>query len=109
MIAMADRDAAAWKPPIVRTVASREEGIDDLVATLDKHRAHAEADGSWQRRRLERARSEVESLTLLLLRRRMHDDHRTVLDDLAEAVRDGRVDSFTAADRVLGDGTDPKA
>jgi LAO/AO transport system kinase len=109
MIAMADRGPTAWKPPIVRTVASRDEGIDDLAATLDKHRAHAEADGSWQRRRLERARAEVESLTLGMLRRRMRDDHRAVLDDLAEAVRDGRVDAYTAADRVLGDVTDQDA
>lgn len=100
MISLAHRDPAAWKPPIVRTIAVRDEGIEDLVATLDKHRAHAEADGSWQQRRLERARSEVEALALAFLRRRMHGHRRAVLDDLAAAVRDGQLDAFRAADEV---------
>jgi LAO/AO transport system kinase len=103
MIAMTERAPEDWKPPIVRTVAARNEGIDDLVATLDKHRAHTEADGSWQRRRLERARSEVESLALAFLQQRMQTRRGAVLDELAAAVRDGRLDAFRAADQVIGD------
>jgi LAO/AO transport system kinase len=101
MIAMADRDPAEWKPPILRTVAIRHEGIDELVAALDKHRAHTEADGSWQHRRLERARSEVESLAMAVIQRRLHSRRGAVLDELAAAVRDGRVDAFSAADQVI--------
>lgn len=101
MIAMADRDPADWKPPIVRTVAIRAEGIDELVSTLDKHRAHTEADGSWQHRRLERARSEVEALALAFLQRRIRSRREAVLDELATAVRDGRLDAFSAADQVI--------
>lgn len=103
MIAMADRDPADWKPPIVRTVAVRDEGIDELVATLDKHRAHTEADGSWQRRRLERARSEVESLAMAFLQRRIQNRRGAVVDELAAEVRDGRLDAFSAADRVIAE------
>jgi LAO/AO transport system kinase len=100
MISMDNRDPVAWKPPILRMVAVRGEGADDLAAALDKHRAHAEADGSWQRRRLERARAEVESLALAQLRRHLRTRHGEVLDDLATAVRDGRTDAYTAAAQV---------
>ena len=33
-----DRDGSTWKAPIVRTIASKGEGIDEVVATLDQHR-----------------------------------------------------------------------
>lgn len=101
MIAMEERSPQEWKPPIVRTIASEREGIDDLVATIEKHRSHAEADGSWQARRSDRARREVESLTLALLRHQVRVQRGITLDELAAAVRDGELDPFTAADRML--------
>src|SRR5438874_12715584 len=33
------RSPEDWQPPIVKTVASRGEGIDEVVAALDKHYA----------------------------------------------------------------------
>src|SRR5437763_11681189 len=33
------RTAEDWAPPVVKTVAARGEGIDDIVAALDKHHA----------------------------------------------------------------------
>ena len=101
MIAMAERAPEQWKPPITRTVAASGEGIDELVAEVDKHRAHAEADGSWQARRLDRAMAEVESLAMAYLRRRVRYHRGTELEKLALAVRDGELDAYSAADRVL--------
>ena len=43
-----------WRPPIVKTVASRGEGLDELVAAMDKHRAWLERTGE-RRRRVRRA------------------------------------------------------
>jgi LAO/AO transport system kinase len=48
-----------WLPPIVRTVAVYEEHIDELLNTIDKHRAHLEASGEGERRRERRERREV--------------------------------------------------
>src|SRR3954462_5620219 len=44
-----------WQPPIVKTVASRGEGIDDLMAALDKHQAWLEQSGRLDARRRVRA------------------------------------------------------
>ena len=44
--------AGAWRPPIVKTVArTRGEGIDDVVAAIDKHRGWLDAHGELERRR----------------------------------------------------------
>ena len=56
-------DGALWVPPIVQTVASRDEGVDALVAAIDTHRQHLESGG--QLRALERQRLELELLNRL--------------------------------------------
>ncbi|MEO8196769.1 MAG: methylmalonyl Co-A mutase-associated GTPase MeaB [Thermoanaerobaculia bacterium] len=42
---------AYWMPPILRTVASRGEGIVELLAAVERHRAHLEASGELAARR----------------------------------------------------------
>jgi LAO/AO transport system kinase len=98
MIALGARAEAEWRPVIVSTVASEGHGITELVAAIDRHRNHALADGSWQERRLGRARAEVEALALATLRARFTLTGRSGLGDLARAVRDGNLDPYTAAD-----------
>jgi LAO/AO transport system kinase len=49
--------AEAWEPPIARTVAVRGEGIADLAAAIDAHRARLEASGDRRRRDVARARA----------------------------------------------------
>jgi len=43
--------AVAWDPPILMTIASSGEGIDELVSELDRHHAHLESDGGLVERR----------------------------------------------------------
>ena len=90
-----------WRPPIVSLVATTGEGIPELLAALDRFRAEAEAAGRWPARRLVRARQEVETLALAELQREFRLDSGTELQELATAVRDGRLDPFTAAARLL--------
>src|SRR5881227_844418 len=40
MLALAERSAGDWKPEIIKTVASKNEGIEDLVTALQKHFEH---------------------------------------------------------------------
>lgn len=102
MIALDEHGADDWKPPIVRTVAAKEEGVEELVAEIDRHREHGQASHAWDERRLARARAELEALALGVVRRRFLTEGRRDLDELAAAVRDGQLDPFAAADRLLG-------
>jgi len=102
MLALAERSEGAWKPPIVKTVASRAEGLDEVVAEIDKHRAWLEESGELERRRTRRARDEIEAIAVTALRARWGDVHgRSELDDLASAVVAGKSDPYTAADSLL--------
>src|SRR5947209_5055772 len=52
----------AWVPPIVKTVASRGEGIADLDVALQKHFEYLAASGELERRNRERVRIRIETL-----------------------------------------------
>jgi LAO/AO transport system kinase len=107
MLALADRDDDAWKPPIVQTVAQTGQGVDEVVERIDEHRAWMEKSGELGRRRVRRARDEIEAIAVTSLRARWGDVHtRTELDELADQVVAGTSDPYTAADVLLESFTD---
>ena len=102
MLALADRPDDAWRPPIVKTVASRGEGLDEVVAEIGRHHAWLESSGELDVRRTRRARDEIEAIAVTALRARWGDVHgRSELDDLAAAVVAGKHDPYAAADELL--------
>ncbi len=106
-IAMGDRPEGGWKPPIVLTVAQSGRGVDEVVRELGRHRGWLEESGELTRRRVRRAREEIEAIAVSALRIRWenvtgHGD----LDTLAEAVVAGEKDPYAAADELVASSTD---
>jgi LAO/AO transport system kinase len=102
MLGLADRPEGAWRPEIVKTVASSGEGIDEVVAAIDRHREHLRSSGELNARRLRRARDEIEAIAVTALRERWRDVHEnTALDELASEVVAGDTDPYSAADLLL--------
>jgi LAO/AO transport system kinase len=102
MLSLAERSDDAWRPTIVLTVATRSEGIDDVVDKLSDHRAWLTSSGELERRRVRRARDEIETIAATALRARfadVHGDER--LDGLAQAVIHGESDPYAAADQIV--------
>jgi LAO/AO transport system kinase len=104
MLALAERTADSWRPPIVKTVASRLEGLDEVVAEIERHHAWLESSGELAVRRTRRARDEIEAIALTALRQRWGDVHgRSELDDLAAQVAAGESDPYAAAETLLAE------
>jgi LAO/AO transport system kinase len=51
-----------WLPPVLRTVASRDEGVDKVVAEVERHLEHLKASGEMERRRISHLRLRVETI-----------------------------------------------
>ncbi|MGN6090169.1 MAG: hypothetical protein ACTHNT_12850, partial [Actinomycetales bacterium] len=97
------RQPGDWRPPVVKMVAARQEGIDELLEALDKHRAWLEETGTLQQRRERRAGAEIEAISVASLRARMGDLRGgDLLPQLAADVAAGRTDPYSASDRLLG-------
>jgi len=102
MLALAERAEGAWSPPILKTVASRNEGIAEVVAAIDERLDWMQANGVLTERRRGRARDEIEAIAMTALRSRfaqLHGDAR--LDVLAAKVADGDTDPYSAADELI--------
>jgi LAO/AO transport system kinase len=93
----------AWRPPIVLTEALREEGIDELWAKIEDHRAHLESDGLLAERRRRNLAGEVFSVASARakthLQRAVEDDAE--LRRLLDAVQNRDLDPLTAVREIM--------
>lgn len=98
------REPGDWRPSVERLIASTGEGLDDLMAALDKHLDWLHRTGALASRRHARARREIEAISLAQLRSRLGDIGAGAdLDQLADALAAGHTDPYTAADRLLAE------
>jgi len=54
-----DSREVKWRPPIKRTIASKDQGVDELIEALDEHFEYLEDSGELESRRAERTRDEI--------------------------------------------------
>ncbi|AYY12355.1 methylmalonyl Co-A mutase-associated GTPase MeaB [Actinobacteria bacterium YIM 96077] len=102
MTRMVEREPGDWRQPIVSTVASRGDGLDEMIDALEKHHAWLAESGELESRRMRRTRDEIEAIALGTLRQRfseIHGDER--LDTLAAEVLRGALDPYAAAEEVV--------
>lgn len=90
-----------WRPPIVETVATDGQGIDELWAAIGAHRSHLEATGALAARRRARVATEVVEIMAALVRERVERQADGRLDAVAAQVADRAIDPWTAAERLL--------
>lgn len=89
-----------WEIPVVQTVATSGQGVDELAKVIAQHLAWATVSGELQKRREQRAHVELTSIiTDCFAQKLAHVD----LDALAEAVASGKQTAFDASAQVLKD------
>jgi LAO/AO transport system kinase len=97
---MLDLSEGEWRPDIVPTVATKGEGIDDLWAAIEKHRAYQEEHGLLEARRRRRIRREIEAIVSERYRERITSEAAVLVEELTGEVAARRMDPYAAADRV---------
>lgn len=96
--------AGAWRPSIVKTIAEKEQGAEDVVAAIEAHREWMAGSGELHRRRLARASAEIVALSIAQLRERMGDiEGRASVRTLSEKVVSGETDPYLAADALVAE------
>ncbi len=83
---------AYWMPPILRTVASRGEGIAEVLAAIERHRAHLEASGELATRR--RAQLKLRVATILKERVLAAAERYAGFERAIERGHAGRIDPY---------------
>jgi LAO/AO transport system kinase len=92
-----------WRPPVMRTIATENQGVSELAGMIERFGATLLAGGKRSRRRIEHWKQRLVELLhrRLMLRVGRHLDDRQ-LEAMAAAVAAREKDPFTAVDEVLG-------
>ena len=104
----AHTEGGSWTPPVLRAVASQGEGVEELVAVLDRHFGYLERSGELRERRRRRLRERVVEVVEHKVRRRLWSDDPTNawLDAQLGALEEGTVHPFAVADELLARSAD---
>ncbi len=95
--------ADGWEPPVLLTVASTGEGLDQVIAALDAHYAYLEASGTLEARR----RKRIEKRTRAVVERAVHrwvwagSRADELIAERLDDVVDGRKSPYDVAAEVL--------
>lgn len=109
LLSLIQRDDG-WLPPIVRTVATENKGIDELAAAIERWRAFSAERQSGHTRRAAIARWRILELLRekLLAQALSRESVRSRLEELAAEVAEKKRDPYSAVDELLGnDGRAP--
>ena len=95
--------AKGWRPPVVATKTLKNEGLEDLYATVGEHHTYLKAEGRLQEFRKRRARLEILELVENKIKDRVweqvHDEK--YFDKLLEQILKKTLDPYSAADQIL--------
>jgi LAO/AO transport system kinase len=96
-------DASDWEAPVLTTVASKGEGVAELVAALDKHHAYLAESGKLVERRARRLAARTRAVVNRAIRQWVWDETRAeeLLTERLDAVTEGTRSPYDVAEEIL--------
>ncbi len=96
------RSNTSWYPPVVKTIANQNKGIDELDVKLDEFKKRAQESEEFQKRRIESLAERVDQLvTKRLYREFWTGDRRSFFNKHLDAVRDYRTSPYDLAEKLI--------
>jgi LAO/AO transport system kinase len=96
------QEAPRWRPPIVKTVATRRDGIPELARVILEHQAHLEQTGEMAQKERERAAAELETIIQQeSLHRVLARTDQAQLAALLDQITERDLDPYTASQQLL--------
>jgi LAO/AO transport system kinase len=94
-------DPQPWYPPIIMTRGDTGEGVEELEATIEKHRSYLEESGKLDERRRASLREFVISWAKERLEEEMQERLSREDDELMEKVYGRELDPISASERIF--------
>ena len=92
-----------WSPPIVRTVATQNQGVDELWRNVERHRQYLEQSGELHRRRKRRVEREIVGIAENRLRAQVLSPKlaTTEFETMIEQAAERKMDPYQVVERVV--------
>ena len=103
ILALKEFGEGDWSPPVLRTVATTGDGLEELVGTIDRHLDHLVATGEMERFRLLKSQAEFmavleETLSQYVLEEMLSDG---ALERIVESIASRELDPYTAVEEIM--------
>lgn len=93
-----------WIPNVVKTIASKGEGLDKVIDEIERHREHLIKVGEFEKRRVARERERVHELVEAMLRVDFWSEKRTSeLEARLAKVMDREMTSYDIAHEMVAE------
>jgi LAO/AO transport system kinase len=98
-----DENAEEWTPPVLRTVAAKDEGTAELVESLDRHFSYLEKSGTLLFRRRQRLMERVVESVERRMRQRLWNDGKATewIQSRIPDLETGATTPYSVADELL--------
>ena len=90
-----------WDPPVIRCVATKNQGVGELLDQLEAHRSWVKDTPEGQRRRLQRLSESMRNQLRNMLLEHAEDAMGEAIDEAVRRVADKEIDPYTAAERLV--------
>ncbi len=103
MVEMKEYRDDAWKPKIVKTIAIRDEGIENLLSLIDEHGLFVDSHEERETHNVRKAKVELmEILKSRLLEKAVADLKREGLfDEIVANIANKKMDPYSVVDRIV--------
>ena len=93
-----------WRPPVLKTIAIKGDGVADVVNWIGKHRAYLEANRLLELRERARVRAELARVVQHeLMARLLSGVNGTKIETLVEKIAAREMDVYAAAEMLIGE------
>lgn len=102
ILSFREHDSDSWMIPILKSIASVNKGIDEIVNEIENHKIHLEQKGLLKKLRERRSKIRIKEIVELVLQRELWTDER--IHNLNEAIEDvvlGNISPYNLANKII--------
>ncbi|MFX1564304.1 MAG: methylmalonyl Co-A mutase-associated GTPase MeaB, partial [Promethearchaeota archaeon] len=98
-----DTREQGWQPPILKTVATSNEGVDELVKAISSHHDYLVKSGEIQRNQEHRYSAQLETIVEQSFMRKLfvEAEEKSLFQKLIKKVMKRQIDPYTAAEQLI--------
>ncbi|OYT15666.1 MAG: methylmalonyl Co-A mutase-associated GTPase MeaB [Bacteroidetes bacterium 4572_77] len=100
---MLDFNNKEWRPSVDLVVATKNEGVEELLTSIKKHRKYMQDSGMFEIRRKENSKSEIielvkEKITNIVLDKSYNEE---IVNELSQKVASRELDPYSATEKII--------
>lgn len=98
MMLSLNSDKTAWKPVVLKTVAQRNEGINELISSIGNHKKFLIENNLMDVKRKQIFKNELIEIIKSKVLKNVFENRDKELDDVTEKIEKNEIDPYTAAE-----------